>query len=194
VPRFLRELGVGSTEDGRLLSIEPAGVPVHCLPRSFGRLPCADLCFEPKDGERVLSALAHLATPAGEETLERARAEQGVPAYGAELDERVLPNEARLEDVLSWTKGCYPGQEPVVMAKHRGHPANLLVRLRFGASTPPPVGATLLSGGKPVGRVTTAVAAKDGPIGLGYVRWALVTSRHVLTVEGGGTAHIDPDL
>ena len=158
------------------MAIEPGGLPVDAFVHAFGTLTCADLLFQAQHAEVTLPALAKLATPAGEHVLERARAEQGVPAYGAELDERVLPNEARLEDALSWSKGCYPGQEPVVMAKHRGHPANLLVRLAFGAPTPPPVGAILMSGGKPVGRVTTAVPGTGGPIGLGYVRHALAKS------------------
>lgn len=194
VPDLLADLGGGKARPGDVVTLEPAGTEVGGLVGSWAGCPCVDLLLRTQDVGVTFPALAEPATRAGEDLLERARVEFGVPAYGAELDERVLPNEARLEDALSWTKGCYPGQEPVVMAKHRGHPPSLLVRLRFGAPTPPPVGAMLLSGGKPVGRVTTAVLGPDGPIGLGYVRWALVTARHALTVEGGGTAHIDPNL
>ena len=75
-------------------------------------------------------------------------------------------------------------------AKHRGPPANLLVRLAFGAPTPPPVGVILMSGGKPVGRVTTAVPGTTGPIGRGSVRYAVAKSPAPLTIEGGGTARI----
>jgi folate-binding protein YgfZ len=189
-PRILEELGGGPAAPGQVVTIRPAGLLVDAWPHAFGNLPCAEVIFQTNEVETTFPALTNPATRAGEELLERARAEQGVPAYGAELDERVLPNEARLEDALSWSKGCYPGQEPVVMAKHRGHPANLLVRLAFGAPTPPPVGATLLAGGKPVGRVTTAVPGPGGPIGLGYVRHAVAKSPEPLTVEGGGTARI----
>jgi tRNA-modifying protein YgfZ len=189
-PRVLGELDAGDARAGAVVSVEPGGLPVDAWVSTFGNLPCMDLLLPARDIEVTFPPLARLATLAGEHVLERARAEQGVPAYGAELDERVLPNEARLEDALSWSKGCYPGQEPVVMAKHRGHPANLLVKLAFGAPTPPPAGAMLLSGGKPVGRVTTAVLGKTGPIGLGYVRYAVAKSPAPLTVEGGGTARI----
>jgi folate-binding protein YgfZ len=191
VPDLLAELGGRPpSAPGGLVTIEPAGIQVDAFPHAFGGLASADVLLQTNDAEHTFPALVNRATRAGEHLLESARAEQGVPAYGAELDERVLPNEARLEDALSWSKGCYPGQEPVVMAKHRGRPPNLLVRLAFGAPTPPPVGAVLLADGKPVGRVTTAVPGRDGPIGLGYVRHALASARPLLTVEGGGTASI----
>jgi tRNA-modifying protein YgfZ len=189
-PRVLADLGAGDARPGEVVSVEPGGLPVDGWVRTLGSLPCVDLLLRARDLEVTFGPLTRLATPAGEHLLERVRVEQGVPAYGAELDERVLPNEALLEDALSWSKGCYPGQEPVVMAKHRGHPANLLVRLAFGAPTPPPAGAVLLTAGKPVGRVTTAVAGPAGPIGLGYVRHAFAHAKPVLTVEGGGTARI----
>jgi folate-binding protein YgfZ len=178
-----RALLLGPKTPDAVRALGTERVSVVSLP--FGRIPAAEVLLP---DARVLPLSAIPATPAGEDLLERARVEQGVPAFGAELDERVLPNEARLEDALSWTKGCYPGQEPVVMAKHRGRPPNLLVKLAFGAPTPPPVGATLLADGRPVGRVTTALLGAAGPIGLGYVRHALASARPLLTVEGGGTA------
>ena len=59
---------------------------------------------------------------AGNDELERARIEAGVPAWGRELDDAILPAEAGLDEThISFTKGCYPGQEPVARLRHRGH-------------------------------------------------------------------------
>jgi folate-binding protein YgfZ len=118
------------------------------------------------------------------------RVAEGVPAWGYEVDERVLPNEAALESALSWSKGCYPGQEPVVMARHRGHPPHRLVRLAVDAPTPPPPDAPLVRDGRPVGRVTTAVRTREGVRALGYVRHALVREGDAFAVGDGATARI----
>jgi folate-binding protein YgfZ len=124
-----------------------------------------------RDG--VLEALlASGGAPAGEEALDAARVETLTPWWGSETDERVLPNEAVLDAAISWTKGCYLGQEAVVMARHRGHPPSLLVRLSLEGSAVPAPGTPVLRDGRPVGRVTTAVAVRDGrPRALAYVRW-----------------------
>ncbi len=119
------------------------------------------------------------------------RVEERVPAWGAELGPEVTPLEARLEDeAISWTKGCYPGQEPVSMAHHRGHPPNLLVRLDLSQWTKP--GTLLLVDGRKAGRVTTAVVdPRDGRAkGLGYVRYALAEGTARLEMDGGGEARV----
>ena len=63
------------------------------------------------------------AQPIGEGELERLRIRARTPRLGRELDDRVMPAEAGLEErAISFTKGCYPGQEPVARLHHRGHP------------------------------------------------------------------------
>ncbi len=58
----------------------------------------------------------------GADALERARIEAGIPAWGKELDEKVLPAEAGLDAThISFSKGCYPGQEPIARLHYRGH-------------------------------------------------------------------------
>jgi folate-binding protein YgfZ len=100
---------------------------------------------------------------AGEEELERARIEAGVPAWGKEIDETILPAEAGLDRThISFTKGCYPGQEPVARLHYRGHANRGLRVLRLDA----PAGAELRYEGKAVGRVTSAVPG----VALAYVR------------------------
>ena len=98
------------------------------------------------------------------EVLERARIEAGVPIWGKELDESVLPAEAGLDSThISYTKGCYPGQEPIARLHYRGH-ANRSLRVLDVESAKP--GDVVASGGKNVGRVTSAVPG----VALGYVR------------------------
>jgi folate-binding protein YgfZ len=115
------------------------------------------------------------APPAGavevdEGQLERMRIEAGTPRYGREIDDRVLPAEAGLvERAVSFTKGCYPGQEPVARLHYRGHPNRLLRVLRIDGAAPAPETAVLL-GEKQVGRITSSVATDDGSVALAYVR------------------------
>jgi folate-binding protein YgfZ len=96
--------------------------------------------------------------------LEPLRIEAGTPVWGKELDESVLPAEAGLEEThISFTKGCYPGQEPIARLHYRGHPNRRLRRLEVVAAKP---GDEITHEGKAVGRVTSAVPGRA----LGYVR------------------------
>jgi folate-binding protein YgfZ len=96
--------------------------------------------------------------------LERLRIEQGVPAWGKELDETILPAEAGLDEThISFTKGCYPGQEPIARLHHRGHVNR---RLRVLDVDSAQAGDEIRVGEKVVGRVTSAVPGRA----LGYVR------------------------
>jgi folate-binding protein YgfZ len=99
----------------------------------------------------------------GDDEVERARIEAGVPAWGKELDDSILPAEAGLEEThISFTKGCYPGQEPIARLHHRGH-ANRGLRVLHVEAQP---GDELVWEGKTVGRVTSAVPGAA----LAYVR------------------------
>jgi tRNA-modifying protein YgfZ len=98
------------------------------------------------------------------EELEPLRVEAGTPAWGKELDESVLPAEAGLDEThVSFTKGCYPGQEPIARLHYRGHPNRRLRRLEVESAAP---GDEIFFEDKVVGRVTSAVPGKA----LGYVR------------------------
>jgi tRNA-modifying protein YgfZ len=96
--------------------------------------------------------------------LEPLRIEAGTPAWGRELDETILPAEAGLDEThVSFTKGCYPGQEPIARLHFRGRPNRRLRVLDVeGASA----GDEIVLEGKAVGRVTSAVPGRA----LGYVR------------------------
>jgi folate-binding protein YgfZ len=96
--------------------------------------------------------------------LEPLRIEAGTPAWGKELDETILPAEAGLDEThVSFTKGCYPGQEPIARLHYRGHPNRRLRVLDVAEASP---GDEIVLGEKSVGRVTSAVPGRA----LGYVR------------------------
>lgn len=105
-------------------------------------------------------------------TLELMRIRAGTPRLGREIDDRVLPAEAGLtERAVSFTKGCYPGQEPVARLHYRGHANRSLRVLRIDGAEPPEYDAPLHLDGKDVGRVTSAVAdPAGGVLALAYVR------------------------
>ena len=95
--------------------------------------------------------------------LERARIAAGIPAWGKELDDSILPAEAGLDEThVSFTKGCYPGQEPIARLRHRGKVNRQLRVLELDANP----GDELVWEGKAVGRVTSAVPG----VALAYVR------------------------
>ncbi|MBA3331412.1 MAG: folate-binding protein YgfZ [Actinobacteria bacterium] len=131
------------------------------------------------------------AAPLGDEELERLRIRAGTPRFGREVDDRVLPAEAGLvERAVSFTKGCYPGQEPVARLHHRGHANRGLRVLELEGSSVPEYDAEVRLGEKVVGRVTSAVREGDGVVALAYVR-VEVPDDAELTV-GGTRARVAP--
>jgi folate-binding protein YgfZ len=110
--------------------------------------------------------------------LERARIEAAVPAWGKELDDSILPAEAGLDEThISFTKGCYPGQEPIARLRNRGHVNRRLRVLEVESAS---AGDEIDQEGKTVGRVTSAVPG----LALGYVR---VEVPDVAELEIGGS-------
>src|SRR5256714_7661988 len=106
--------------------------------------------------------------PPGEEIddteLERWRVESGIPRWGREIDDTILPAEAGLTEThVSFTKGCYPGQEPIARLHHRG---KVNRRLRVLELEGEPTSDELVLGEKTVGRITS----RAGDLALGYVR------------------------
>jgi folate-binding protein YgfZ len=112
------------------------------------------------------------AVPAGAETLEVLRIEAGQPWYPTDIDDSVILPETRLDVLVSYTKGCYIGQETVARVKYRGHVNRALSGLVIEGERVPGQGAQVAVDGKEVGRVTSAVRsiALGRPIALGYVR------------------------
>jgi folate-binding protein YgfZ len=108
-----------------------------------------------------------------EKTLEVLRIEAGIPRFGAEIDETVLPAEARLQRAVARSKGCYVGQEVVARMEAAGRVSHLLVGLAFGEGAIPEPGAEIAADGKRVGEITSSCrSALAGSIALGFVRAA----------------------
>jgi folate-binding protein YgfZ len=127
-----------------------------------------DVFFPAADREAVRAALPF---PDGDEAAaEIVRVESGRPRYGVELDDSVIPQEAGLNDrAVSFTKGCYVGQETVARLYYRGKPNRRLRGVKLSKPVPP--GAELRLGEKTVGRLGSSVVSPvHGPIGLALIR------------------------
>jgi hypothetical protein len=134
--------------------------------------PAIDLLLDPAEaGALRASLVAEGAEDLGEAELEALRIGAGIARYGPDVDASRLPMEAGLTRLaISFTKGCYTGQEVVLRATVRGHLQRGLVQLTL----PPAVGAgaPLAAEGQEVGFVTSAADTPEGRLGLGYVRRA----------------------
>lgn len=121
--------------------------------------------------ERAAGSLGVACVAGDRALLEVLRIEAGIPALGAELDEDVLPPEARLERAIAVNKGCYVGQEIVARLRSRGQVNHLLVGLRLDSGLLPGVGTGLAVAGRATGEITSvAVSPSQGAIALAYVR------------------------
>jgi len=130
-----------------------------------------DLLCESADGEALVEALcARGAQPIAPEAAECLRIERGVPRYGLDLDDTVIPQEAGLnERAVSFTKGCYVGQETVARLFYRGKPNRHLRGLRL--DSPAGHGEQLRLGERVVGAVASSTVSPTlGPIALALVR------------------------
>lgn len=129
--------------------------------------------------------------PAGREAWEAFRIESGVPRWGADLDEGTLPLEAGLEGAISFTKGCYLGQETTSRTKNVGHVNRRLVRLALSGQAE--AGSVLLFEGperKEAGRLTSVERVGAKPAALGMVRLEAARPGTVLAVTGGVAARV----
>ena len=126
------------------------------------------------------------AVPVDGDTFEVLRVEAGLPAFGSELDERWNPHEAGLERHISYTKGCYIGQEVIARLDAYDKVQRELRGLRAVGGGVPSVGSKLLMDGKEAGAVTSVADSPDfGPIALAYVRRAHADpGARLVTAEG----------
>ncbi|MFW6057681.1 MAG: aminomethyltransferase family protein [Persicimonas sp.] len=110
--------------------------------------------------------------PVGFETLETLRIEAGVPRFGKELTEKRIPLETGLDDAVSFTKGCYLGQEIIARLDTRGTPARLLRTLVLEAGAAPREGSDIEVDERSVGEVISSIWSPQAarPIALGYVK------------------------
>ena len=165
---------------------EIADRPVRLIVTDTG----IDVLCEADDTEAVREALLTAgATPVSEDATEILRVERGRPRYGHELNDSTIPQEAGLnERAVSFTKGCYVGQETVARLFYRGKPNRHLRGLKL--SEPVAGGAELRLGERVVGTLATSlVSPVHGPIALALVRREAVPG-DTLVVAGGATAQV----
>lgn len=142
-------------------------VPARAIRTDVG----IDLLCDSADTDSLRDRLTDAgAVPVTEAAVECLRVEHGRPRYGVDLDESIIPQEAGLnERAVSFTKGCYVGQETVARLYYRGKPNRQLRGLRLSAPVEP--GEELEFEGRAVGRVTSvARSPRFGPIALALVR------------------------
>jgi tRNA-modifying protein YgfZ len=150
-----------------------------------------DLLCDADDTAALSAALqARGATAVSEQAAECVRVEHGRPRYGLDLDDSVIPQEAGLnERAVSFTKGCYVGQETVARLHYKGKPNRHLRGLRL--SRPAATGEQLLLGERPVGHLgSTAVSPTLGPIALALVRREAEPGSVVSVGEHGVSARV----
>jgi folate-binding protein YgfZ len=150
------------------------------------------------DSADVLAALCVAgATHCDTAAVDSARLEAGVPLFGLDITPDNLPQEVgRDAKAISFTKGCYLGQETVARIDAIGHVNRLLVGLRFSGNSLPASGMALLVGEQPAGHVTSAAWSPRlaGVLALGYVRRNYVKSDTIFTSSAGNAEIVELPL
>lgn len=179
----------------------PTEILAHETGLAFGvevtlvRVPFAnDLCFviraSTRDVVDITRGLASAGiTEVGAEVVETARVEAAFPRYGVDINPDSLPQEVGRDDhAISFTKGCYLGQETVARIDALGHVNRQLKQLEFvGAEDVPPPNTELRSENKKIGTVTSACWSPEKcyPVALGYVRREVVEAGRQLESDFG---------
>jgi len=129
-------------------------------------------------------------SPIGRDALELLRIEAGIPRFGADMDENTLALEVAPESALSFTKGCYVGQEIVARGTYVGQVRRKLLGLRADGDLAPVHGDRVSNDGREVGFVTSAAWSPSlgGVIALAILRVDAVTPNGVLFIDRGGWA------
>jgi folate-binding protein YgfZ len=150
-----------------------------------------DLIVKTADALAVREALLAIGAAAVDaQAAEVLRIEAGAPRFGAEMSAETMPAEAGIvERAVSFTKGCYIGQEPVARLHYKGRPNRHLRGLELSAPAAP--GASLRLGEKEVGRIGSAcVSPARGPIALAIVRREAEPGAELVVGEDGVTARV----
>jgi len=183
-PQLIRELAA-NTDLNALADFTNIDTHVNTIPctltkQSMANTPSADIRVKRKHLESLWNFLAERTRaagggPIGYTALNTLRLEQNIPWFGYDFGEKQIPHEAGLQDShISYTKGCYTGQEIVERVRSRGQVNRRRVWLRFSNDTlqPPAAGTILTADGKEVGAVTSSspLPQQHDSIGMGYAR------------------------
>ena len=170
------------------------GIHADIVSTAFPLLPGVDLWVAAEEKEAAWNALLGAgATPLTAEDAEALRVDAGLPKWGSELSPSILLPEAEMPDAVSYTKGCYVGQEIVARLQARGHTNRALRQVVLAEDAPvPPVGATLHvpedgpEPGREIGRITSAAASPSRggqAVALAYVRKEYFAAGTAVTVQ-----------
>ena len=186
-PRSVEIAGTAALPEYACEETTVAGV--ECV--AAGTREGIDLICAAAQAERLRGALLEAgAVAVSAEAAEILRIEAGVPRYGAEMGAETMPAEAGIvEQAVSFTKGCYIGQETVARLHYKGKPNRHLRGLRLSAPAAP--GAPLRLGEKEVGSLgSAAVSPALGPVGLAIVRREAEPGTELAVGEDGVTAEV----
>jgi len=131
--------------------------------------PGVDVILLAEDHRALSLEFAKSYRTAGNEELEAWRIAAGLPRIGIDVTEEDLPQESRLEEAVSFDKGCFLGQEAVAKVRNLGHPRRVLLSLEADRSLSP--GDPIMVNGDEVGRITSASGTEIGSVSLGRVKW-----------------------
>jgi folate-binding protein YgfZ len=186
-PRAAEVAGTAPLPEFANEATQIAGVDVVAVGTREG----VDLLVPAVERDRLVGALTQAgAVEVSPEAVEILRVEAGVPRFGAEMDAGTMPAEAAIvEQAVSFTKGCYIGQETVARLHYKGKPNKHLLGLKLSAAAAP--GAPLRLGEKEVGTLGGAVVSPAlGPIGLAIVRREAEPGAELAVGEDGVTAEV----
>jgi folate-binding protein YgfZ len=180
---------------------EAADFRLANLPR-YGA-PAITMIVEQSRVESIIKAMCERGAAAGIEAiseisaaaLEIVRVEHGIASIGVDTGDKTIALEARLERAISYSKGCYLGQETIERATARGGLKKKLYGLRFDGDRLPTAGAAIMFEGKEVGRLTSVVhSERFGVIGLSILHhsaWAAGTRVTAVEADGDFLAFVD---
>jgi len=186
-PRSAELSGAPPLPENRHAEIAIDGIECPAVGASFG----IDLIPHAEDRERLIAALEAAGAPqVTPEAVEILRIESGAPRFGSEMDTATMPAEAGIvERAVSFTKGCYIGQETVARLHYKGKPNRHLRGLRLSALADP--GTPLQLGEKEVGKLGgSCVSPVLGPIALAIVRREAEPGAELRLGEDGVTARV----
>lgn len=155
-----------------------------------------DLIVKTADAAKLWrEVVATGARPIGDDALEVMRIEAGIPRYGQDIDDTTVVTETNLDDAVSYTKGCYVGQEIIARIKYRGHVAKKLRGLVFDQLGAITTGAAITSAeDKEIGRITSSTYSPNlgCRVALGYVKYDYLATGTAVKAEGRRARIVDP--
>ncbi len=162
----------------------PAGSGISSIVRwDLFRQPGFHLWVEPTREPEIRARLKTNGAP----SFQAARIEAGIPWPGPEMNETVILNELGTEEWVSFTKGCFIGQEIVARIKHRAHPPRLLKGFLLEGQKAPPSGSLIRLAGEPVGVITSACFSftLNQVIALGFLKYGLESEQVQVETPSG---------